>query len=166
MLKSTFAPLALAGLLVASLPAFSQEMAVQPDQDEAPASDPAADEGQAPEAAAPAEGGGAMMMPGMMGQGMSGQGKAGQGMMGPGMMGQGKMGQGMKGCRTGMGGMKGMKPGSMGQGGMMGMGAMKGCSADHCDMSKKQYRELMGRLDVLEARMAKIDAMLERLLER
>jgi hypothetical protein len=151
MLKSTFAPFALAGLLAVSLPVFSQEAAVPPDQDEVPAIDPAADEGQAPEAAAPAEGGGAMMMPGMMGQGTSGQG-----MMGPGMM-----GQGTKGCRTGMGGMKGMKPG-----GMKGMCGMKGCCAEDSGISKKQYHELMGRLDVLEARMAKIDAMLERLLER
>jgi hypothetical protein len=33
-------------------------------------------------------------------------------------------------------------------------------------ITREQYRELMGRLDVLDARMVKIDAMLERLLKR
>ena len=76
--------------------------------------------------------------------------------MQPGMMGPGK-----KGCRMAKGGMKGMMPGGMGKGGMMG-----GCCMGHTGITKKQYRELMGRLDVLDARTAKIDAMLERLLER
>ena len=68
----------------------------------------------------------------------------------------GMMGRGMPGCHMGKGGMKGMMPGVMG----------KGCKADCAGITKKQYRELIGRLDVLDARMAKIDAMLERLLKR
>jgi len=80
------------------------------------------------------------------------------------------MGPGMPGCRMGKGGMKGMMPGVMGRGGMMGSGIDRGCKTG-CAMgcagiTKKQYRELMGRLDVLDARMAKIDAMLEHLLKR
>jgi hypothetical protein len=51
-------------------------------------------------------------------------------------------------------------------GGGMGEGCKTGCSMGHSGISKEQYRELMGRLDVLNARTAKIDAMLERLLER
>lgn len=140
MLDRKFAPVALAGLLIVCQPAYSQETAVQQEQDDVAVIElaAAADEGQAPEAAAPADGNAAMTMP-------------------PGMMGQGMMGPGMKGCRTGM---KGMMPGAMGKGGM------KGCCSDRSGISNKQYRELMGRLDVIDARMAKIDAMLERLLER
>jgi len=85
--------------------------------------------------------------------------------MQPGMMGPGK-----KGCRMGRGGMKGMMPGGMGKGAMMaggtGAGCKTSCCMGHSGITKKQYRELMGRLDVLDARMAKIDAMLEHLLER
>jgi hypothetical protein len=87
-----------------------------------------------------------------------------QGMaMHPGMHGPGK-----KGCRVGKAGMMAMMHGGMAKGGMRGDG--KHCKTKFCDghsgISKRQYRELMGRLDVLDARLAKIDAMLERLLER
>ena len=90
--------------------------------------------------------------------------------MQPSMMQPGMMGPGMSGCRMGMGGMKGMMPGVAARGGMMGGGIGKGCKTG-CAMgcsgvTREQYRELMGRLDVLDARMAKIDAMLERLLKR
>ena len=46
------------------------------------------------------------------------------------------------------------------------VGFRTGCCMSHSGITKKQYRELLGRLDVLDARMVKIDAMLERLLER
>jgi hypothetical protein len=69
-------------------------------------------------------------------------------------------GPGKEGCRMGKGGKMGMMPGGMGKGGKM------GCCMGHSGITKEQYRELLGRLDVLDARMAKIDAMLERLLER
>ncbi len=65
-----------------------------------------------------------------------------------------------EGCRMGKGGMQGMMHGGMGKGGKM------GCCMGHSSITQEQYRELIGRLDVLDARMAKIDAMLERLLER
>jgi hypothetical protein len=153
MFRNSIAPLALSGLLVVSLPVFSQEAVVPPDQTAVPATTSTPDESQAPEAAAPAEGDGATMMPGMMGRGM--------------------MGQGRKSCHKGMGGMMGMMSGPMSKGGMNAMGpgardmdGMQGCRADRAGISKKQYRELMGRLDILDARMAKIDAMLERLLQR
>ena len=85
--------------------------------------------------------------------------------MEPGMQGPGK-----EGCRMGKGGMKGMMHGGMGKGGMMGGGMEKGgkmgCRMGQSGITQEQYRELIGRLDVLDARMAKIDAMLERLLER
>jgi hypothetical protein len=93
------------------------------------------------------------------GSGMvSGQGNSGNagGMaIRPGMGGPGKPW-----CHMGRGGMKGMM-----QGGGMGKGGMKcGCQAHH-GITQQQFRELDGRLKVLDARMAKIEVMLERLLE-
>jgi hypothetical protein len=100
---------------------------------------------------------------GGMGMTMGDQGTAGknEGMA----MESGMQGPGKEGCRMGKGGMKGMMHGGMGKGGMEKGGKM-GCRKDHSGITQEQYRELIGRLDVLEARMAKIDSMLERLLER
>ncbi|MEL0586412.1 MAG: hypothetical protein AAES65_16200 [Candidatus Thiodiazotropha sp. (ex. Lucinoma kazani)] len=79
-----------------------------------------------------------MMRPGMMSGQQSGDSQGG--MMAPGMMGQGgMMSKGMKG----------------GQGkGMMGHGMMH------------KHQQVINRLDLLDARMAKIETMLERLLQR
>jgi hypothetical protein len=108
-----------------------------------------------------------MGAPGMMGGSGMMMGEQGSADKSEGMA----MQPGMPGCRMGKGGMMGMMPGgAMGKGGMMGCGMGKDCKTGCCmgrsGISKEQYRELMGRLDVLDARMAKIDAMLERLLER
>jgi hypothetical protein len=107
-----------------------------------------------------APGGGTM--PGMtMGRGM-GKG-VGMGMMRPGMMGQMQGGDGGQAARMmGPGGKMGMMQGVKG-------GGMKGHRAcgDHPGHGMRENRrKLMGRLDLLEARMAKIETMLERLLER
>jgi len=109
---------------------------------------------------------GTMMMgrPGMMGPGMTSGKQSGEsqsGKMGPGMM---MGGPGMMGNRGGM-----MRGGSsmMGQGGMMSQG-MKGGHGKgmmgHGMMPKHQ--QVVNRLDLLDARMAKIEAMLERLIQR
>ena len=165
MFTKKFITVALTGLLFASQPVLSEEPAVQPEQGEVAAvvTVEAAAPGQVQESAAPSGG-----MEGEPAMTMDEQSSAdeNEGMaMEPGMMGPGK-----KGCRVGKGGMKGMMPGGMGKAGMMGgsmgEGCKTGCCMSHSGISKKQYRELMGRLDVLYARMAKIDAMLERLLAR
>jgi hypothetical protein len=166
MFTKKFIPVVLTGLLFASQPVLSEEPVVQPEQGEVAAvvTVEAADPAQVQETAAQA-GGMEAAGPGMtMDEPGSADNSVGMAMQ-PGMMGPGK-----KGCRVGMGGMKGMMPGGMGKGGMMGGGMGAGCKTGCCmgysGISKKQYRELMGRLDVLDARMAKIDAMLERLLQR
>jgi len=173
MFMKLFIPVALAGLLFANQPVFAEETAAQPEQGEVAAtvSVEAVDPGQVEEAAVPAGAGETLGGPGTTtdeqvsadkSEGMAMQ----PGMMGPGMMQPGTMGQGMPGCRMGKGGMKGMMPGVMGRGGMMGSGIGQGCKTGCAGINREQYRELMGRLDVLDARMAKIDAMLERLLKR
>lgn len=83
-------------------------------------------------------------------------GKTGGMAMHPGMGGPGKPW-----CHhMGRGGMKAMMQGSG-----MAKGGMKcGCLA-HRGITQQQFRELDGRLKVLDARMAKIEVMLERLLE-
>lgn len=87
--------------------------------------------------------------------GQDNSGNAGGMAMRPGMGGPGKPW-----CHMGRGGMKGMM-----QGGGMGKDGMKcGCLA-HRGITQQQFRELDGRLKVLDARMAKIEVMLERLLE-
>jgi len=76
-----------------------------------------------------------------------------------GMMGKGMMGQGM---------MAGMERGEdQGGMGMMGHGGkgMMGCPGGEHGMGGR-YRELMGRIDLLEARMAKMETLLERLIQR
>jgi hypothetical protein len=172
---------ALAALMFASQPLLAQQAAVAPVQgavEAIPAGQPP--EGQVEaivvgQAAAPAQ---QQEMAGASGgmntavpeeaAGEQGEANESQGMaMNPGMQQPGK-----KGCRMDKGGMMGMgmMQGGMGKGGMMHGGMGNGCRmsacAEHAGISKRQYRELMGRLDVLEARMEKIDAMLERLLER
>ena len=166
MFTKRFIPVFLAGLVFASQPVLSEEAVVQPEQGEVAAvvTLEAVDPAQVQETAAPA-GGMETDSPGMTTDEQGGADMPGGMAMQPGMM-----GPGMKGCRMGMGGMKGMMPGGMGKGAMMGCGTGAGCKTGCCmghpGITKKQYRELMGRLDVLDARMAKIDAMLEHLLER
>ena len=97
----------------------------------------------------------------MGGPGMMGGPRGG---MMPGMM----MGRG-KGQRGGMGMGRQAMMGQMdddddGQSGMMMGRGGRGEGRGHG--KREEYRKLMGRLDLLEARMAKIETMLERLLER
>jgi hypothetical protein len=175
MFTKKFISVVLTGLLFASQPVLSEEPVVQAEQGEVAAvvTLEAVDPAQVQETAAPA---GEMETdgPGMTTDEQSSPDKT-EGMAMP----SGMMGPGKKGCRMGKGGMKGMMHsgmggmGGMGKGGMKGMmpggmseGCKTGCCMGHSGITKKQYRELMGRLDVLDARMAKIDAMLERLLER
>ena len=162
MITKRFIPVVLTGLLFASQSALSEEPVVQPEQGDVAAvvTVETVDPGPGQETAAPAAG---LETDGTgMTKDEPGSTEASEGMaMQPGMM-----GPGMKGCRMGMGGMKGMMPGGMGGMGGMGKGCKTGCCMSHAGITEKQYRELMGRLDVLDARMAKIDAMLERLLER
>jgi len=169
MFMKRFIPVALAGLLFAGHTVFAEETAARPEQGEAAAvvSVEAVEPAPAQETAEPSGGGMEMGGSGMAMDAQGGSDKSMDMMMPPGMA-----GPGMPGCRMGKGGMKGMMPGAaMGGGGMMGCGMMgkgckTGCCAGHPGITQEQYRELMGRLDVLDARTAKIDAMLERLLER
>jgi len=163
MFTKKLIPVVLTGLLFASQPVLSEEAVVQPEQGDVAAVvtlEAVAPE-QVEETAAPA-GGTETDGAGMTTDEQSSADKTGGMAMQPGMM-----GPGMKGCRMGK---NGMMPGGMGNGGMMGGGMGAGCKTCCCmvrsGITKNQYRELMGRLDVLDARMAKIDAMLERLLER
>jgi hypothetical protein len=159
MITKKFIPVVLTGLLFASQPASSEEPVVQPEQGDVAAvvTVEAVDPGPVQETAAPAAGM-ETVGPGMTMDETGSAGKSEGMAMQPGMMGPGK-----KGCRMGMGGMGGKK--GMMHGGMD-EGCRTGCCMSHCGITEKQYRELMGRLDMLDARMAKIDAMLERLLER
>ena len=195
MLKKKFVPIALSGLLFAS-PLVLAEEAHHPEEavpasvaTEQPAEPTAA---KSPD---PADTGGMMMGgQGMMGRGgkmgmMEGGQGGGMGMMGGGkgggmgMMGGGKgggMGMMQGGQGGGMGMMGGGKGGGMGmmgggKGGGMGMmhgskgggiGMMGGGMGGHGHGMKEKHRKLIGRLDLLEARMAKIETMLERLLLR
>lgn len=153
-------PAALCALLVASPFAMAQETRDPAATAAAAGSPPVSDMAQPGTEAqpmAPSSG------PGMMG----GQPGSGCPMMGGGMM--KRMGKGTMmgaqqeegsemmrmmngGKRGGMGMMAGMQQGAAGGGKGHGM-------PDH-------YKRLMGRLDLLEARMAKMETMLERLLER
>lgn len=187
-------PATLSALLLAGPFAFAEE-AHHPDagtaQAESPATPESAPSGADAQPAAPGgmdmgdagtmndqQGqGSGMMGKGMMGGGMmnmmGGQQGQGAGMMGSGgMMGKCMMGKGM----MGKGMMRGGKGGGMG---MMGKGMMAGMEddEDRADMGmmrcggeghgmRERYRELMGRLDLMEANMAKMEALLERLIER
>ncbi len=166
MVMKRFMPVALTGLLFVSYPVLSEETAAQPEQvgSVAEVATEAVEPVQSQETAAPTSGmemGGPGMTMGEQGTADKNEGMA----MEPGMQGPGK-----EGCRMGKGGMQGMMHGGMGKGGMMADGMGKsgkmGCCMGHSSITQEQYRELIGRLDVLDARMAKIDAMLERLLER
>jgi hypothetical protein len=167
MFIKRFIAVVVTGLQFASQPVLSEEMAAEPGQGGSPAEAPAAvvETVEVTETTVPS---GVMEMgdPGMMGE--QGSSPKGEGMA----MEHGMMAPGKQRCRMGMGkgGMKGMMSGAMGKGCMMGDGMGKcgtmGCCKGRSGITKQQYRELMGRLDVIDARMAKIDAMLERLLER
>jgi hypothetical protein len=179
MFTKRVSAVALAASLFAGQPLLAEEAAVQPVQgavEVISAAEPeqgdvetivaveAVDPAQAQETAAPS----GATDTGAPGDATDEQGKAEDSQemaMAPGMQ-----GPGMKGCRMGKGGMMGMMHGGMGKAAMMDEGKGKRCRtnacADHAGISKKQYRQLMGRLDVLDARMTKIDAMLERLLQR
>lgn len=167
----------LTGLLFATQPVLAEETAVQPEQagsaggvatesvSPAPLEEttPApAQETTAPATETPAPAGGMEMGgPGMMGEpGMSMGEQAGAGKTGGMAMEPGTQGPGKEGCRMGKGGRKGMMHGGMGKG-CMGKGCM-----GHSGMTQEQYGELIGRLKMLEARTAKIEVMLERLLEQ
>ena len=180
MFTKTVAAVVLAASLFAGQSLLAEEAAVQPRQGaieamvsgEPEQGDVAAivaveavDPARTQEMAAPSGGAMDMDAPGDA-TGEQGEAEVSQAMaMNPGMQ-----GPGMKGCRMGKGGMMGMMHGGMGKAAMMGECKGPRCKssacAEHAGISKKQYRELMGRLDVLDARMAKIDAMLERLLQR
>jgi hypothetical protein len=168
MLKRKFVPVALSGLLFASplvmaVDEHHPEKAAEVTQD-APSLE------NAPGDAATAPSG--MMKPGMMSGRQNTDIQGGTMMMGrPGMM---KGGPGMMGNRGGMmrrmmmGGQQGggemMGPGMMkGGSGMMGQGGGHGMGG-HGMMRKHQ--QVLNRLDLLDARMAKIEAMLERLMLR
>jgi hypothetical protein len=99
---------------------------------------------------------------------MGGQPGPGSRMMGKGMMmgGQQGQGRGMMGCKgtMGKGGGEGMMAGMRQGGEGAGMG-MKACSGEDHGVAER-YKRLQGRLDLLEARMAMMQTLLERLIER
>ncbi|MEA3274097.1 MAG: hypothetical protein U9Q81_02120 [Pseudomonadota bacterium] len=182
MIKKQLVPMALSALLVAT-PLVMAEEAHHPEQsaeDAASESTAVAPATQASDDAAPAGTGPVTpKAPGMMPPGMSGQGG---GMMMPGMMQKGMMG-GMQGMGGGpAGGMMKGGPGMMGMGGTMGKGAMmdrkmmgcmqgmgggmmqKGMMGGHAMMQKHQ--QVVNRLDLIDARLAKIETLLERLMQR
>jgi hypothetical protein len=167
MFIKLFVPVTMAGLLFANLPVLAEDTTANLVQNDVTAavSVEAVDPGQLEETAVPADAGKTLGGPETPPDEQVSTDKSEGMAMQPGMMKPVKPG-----CRMGKGGMKGMMPGAMDKGGM-GSGMGKGCKTGCCAMgsagiTKKQYRELMGRLDVLDARMAKIDAMLERLLKR
>ena len=91
----------------------------------------------------------------MIGGATTDAGPEGMGMMGRGMMHGGQGGMGM----MGRGMMHGVKGG--------GMGMMHGDDAKgHRHGMHDKHRKLLGRLDLLEAHMIKIEVMLEKLLQR
>lgn len=173
-LTKASAAAALSGLLLASPWAWAAE-----------AHHPSADEGAVAtqagsESGATPSGSGGMPMGGstMMGQGMpGGQGRQSEGetKAAPGETGQAGRamgmpmgGPGMKGGRGMMGGMMQRKMMAHRQGmrggGMMGPG--KGGGPMGCGMQQHGYSRLLGRIEVLEARITALQSMLERLLER
>jgi opacity protein-like surface antigen len=155
MLMKRFVPLAMSAALLSS-PLVMAEVTQPPDSGMAPAAEPAATE-HTPSAETVAPG-----TPGGMTVGGSDMTDASEGAgttMPMDMMGM--MGGGPGGC---MG-----RPGMMGGGGMMGM--MRGCPGGMMGGRggpgmQQHYREVMGRLDLLDARLTKIETMLEHLLQR
>jgi hypothetical protein len=166
MLKKQFVPIALFGLLLASPMAMAEE-AHHPEKGAATAGE-SAGAGESAEAGGgvmPA-GPGAMMVGAQQGEERPPVGST----MGPGMM----MG---KPCMMGgpggvmmpmmMGKQQGRGAGMMmGRGGMMGMMRHGGHGGGKGHGMHEKHRKLIGRLDLLEARLAKIETMLERLLQR
>ena len=168
MLKKLFVPVALSGLLIASPLAMAVDEH-HPEEDAEVTQDAVSLEEVSEAAAATPN---SMMEPGMMSGGENTDTQGGMMMGRPGMMGPGMMGPGMMKCRPAMmgshGGMMrqmkmGSQPGGDGQGGgmmqggsgMMGQGGMK-----------RKQQQVMNRLDLLDARMAKIETMLEHLMQR
>lgn len=152
MFKNQLIPVALSALFVAS-PLAGAEEAHHPEQtgeDAASATTAvtptteALDDAAAGTDPATTEGS-RTMQPGMSGQG--------SGMTMPGMM-----------HKRMMGGMQGMGGGP--SGGTMGKGAMmhQGMKGGHGTMQK--HRDVVNRLDLIDARLVKIEAMLERLMQR
>ena len=108
---------------------------------------------------------------GMMGQGMQG-GQGGMGMMGKGMQGgQGGMGMMGKGMQGGQGGMGMMGKGGQGGMGMMGQGMHRGQGGMgmmgkgmHGGMGMmKKHQQVVSQLNLIEARLAKMELLLERM---
>jgi len=87
--------------------------------------------------------------------------------MKPGMMsmtqGGGMMGKMMLGGQKGRGGMMQGSSGMMGHGGGMMSHGKKG---GHDKGMMRKHQQIVNRLDMLDARMAKIEVMLERLMQR
>jgi hypothetical protein len=184
MTKTKFVPLSLSALLLASplamaVEAHHPETAAATDSGSAPAATPAEGGAETSGAAGggPTTGGpeatGAGTIAGQEDQGSDDVEDAAQGgSMGPGMMMMG--GPGMIGCRRMMTGMMG-GPGMMGRQGMMSgpgmmagrgmMGQGMGRCAGMCG-GQYSYAALIDRLDLLDARMAKIETMLEWMLQQ
>jgi len=179
MMKKTVVSMAMAALFIASPLAFAVDEHHPGDEAQPMQADPSAE--SMTSESGDASSGGMMPMDGsmdqasgamMMGPAMGDTGTMGSGMMmgGPGMMGQrgGMMRQMMMGSQQG----------ADGQGGMMGPGKMRGCASGMHQggmMNRgmggmggmmQSRQQLMGRLDLLDARLAKIEAMLESLLQR
>jgi hypothetical protein len=169
MRNTMFVPMTLAGLLLAS-PIVMAVEANHPDEEGAVTADESGAGLVAVETVETTDESPSAEQPAAMG--------------GPGMMDQGMMGQGMMGgqqteassaaagtTRPGMGmGRSGMMGGQQGQGGGMGMmrqGMMGGGMMDKPKRGvAEMHQQVLGRLDLLEARLAKVETMLERLLQR
>jgi hypothetical protein len=168
MRKIQLIPLTLSSLLLASPVVIAEEAHHPETTAEGPATvaTPAPAPTEAPGDAAPGSEPTATQGSGMMRPGMSGQGG---GMTMPGMKQKWMMG-GMQGMGGGPGsGMIQGGPG-MGMGGMMKGGQGMGCKmhqgmkGGHCMLQK--HRDLESRLDLIDARLAKIETLLERLMQR
>ena len=100
---------------------------------------------------------------GMMGKGMQG-GQGGMGMMGKGMQasqgGMGMMGQGMQASQGGMGMMGQGMHGGQGGMGMMGKGMHGGMGM------MQKHQQVVSQLNLIEARLAKIEFLLERMIQQ
>jgi hypothetical protein len=162
MLKKIFVPVALSGLLFAN-PLVMAVDEHHPEEEAEVTQDAVSMKEASEDSAATTN---SMMEPGMMSGGQNTDTQGGMMMGRPGMMGPGMMkgGPGMMGSHGGM--MRQMKMGSQqggdGQGGSM----MKGGSGmmGQGGMMRK-HQQVMNRLDLLDARMAKIETMLEHLMQ-
>lgn len=151
MLKKQFVPMALSALLLVSPLAMAQEahQAHHPEEGAVTGKESTTASGEMPTSSGGMMGGSGMMGQGMMGSQQEAENPPAGSSMGSGMM-------------MGRRGMMGMMHGGKGEG-MMGCGG-HGKGRGHGKQEKNQ--ELIGRLDLLEARLAKIETMLERLLQR